>query len=286
MDYKRIDFDQELNNGPQTYNETLGKWWQSRSSDSAHTYAYRRIAEHISSFFARPPQRIIDYACGAGHMLTRLSRSFPDSRLAGIDRSSFLLKLAKKRLRQLGKDWPRRVELIETELPDFSLPQGQADLVIFVFPNIVPNPDNDQPYEENGFHHKADAAVAKHLAWAREPDPEEETVEDDSETVYDSMLTDKVISRNLRGLLKKGGICVRAHYANAPRDELSRLVRQRLAFEEGSLDEPVSAHRAERLFAFLGSTYFRSKVTEDVYHQTRDESDKRGGYLLTTLLAV
>ena len=116
--------------------------------------------------------------------------------------------------------------------PDFSLPGGKADALLFVFPNIVPPEEPEE--EDDDLHHTDDLAVAEYLAQAREPDPEEETVEDDEETLSDSLLTDHVISRNLRGLLKKGGVCVRADYANAPRNELTELVQQRLAFQEAS----------------------------------------------------
>ncbi len=211
MDYRKIDFDQELDTGPKTYNKTLGKWWLNQSKNRTHGHAYRKIAEHMSSFFGHPPKRIIDYGCGAGHMLTRLYHRFPNSRFTGIDGSSLMLEVASKRLQYLGRGWKQRVELIETELPDFSLPGGKADALLFVFPNIVPPEDPEE--EDDDLHHADDLAVAEYLAQAREPDPEEETVDDDEETLSDSLLTDNVISRNLRGLLKKGGVCVRADYA-------------------------------------------------------------------------
>jgi hypothetical protein len=184
----------------------------------------------------------------------------------------------------LGREWKQRVELIETELPDFSLTCSKADALLFVFPNIVPPEEEFE--DEDDLHDKNDLAVAEYLADAREPDPEDETVEDDDETLLDSLLTDNVISRNLRGLLKKGGVCLRADYANAPRNELTELVRQRLAFQESSLGETVNGLRATPLFTVVGSSYHRSKVLEDVYHQTRDETDKEGGYLITTLVAI
>ena len=133
--------------------------------------------------------------------------------------------------------------MIETNLPDFSLPRGQADVLLFVFPNIVPDPDLPDPEEEKDSHLPNDRDVADYLALAREPDPEEETVGDDPETLCDSLITDNLIARNLRRLLKKGGVCVRADYANAPRNELTKLVRQRLAFQEGSLQDPVNGFR-------------------------------------------
>jgi SAM-dependent methyltransferase len=284
MDFREIDFDHELDTGSETYNRALGQWWRNRSGDASHRYAYRKIADHMESFFSGVPERIVDYGCGSGNLLSRLYLRFPLSHLIGIDGSSLLLGMSRKRMRHLDKHWRDRVALVETELPDFSLPSGIADLLVFAFPNIVPDPDQEEFDEE--CLGPGDFSAAEYLSQAREPDPEEETVTDEPETVYDSLMTDRVISYNLRGLLRKGGICIRIEYANADRKELTDLVRQRLAFEEGSLDKAVNGQRAPQLFALLDSTYFRSKVIEDVYHQTGDEEDLEGGYHLTTLVAV
>lgn len=286
MDHKKIDFDQELASGLETYNRDLGEWWRSRSNDWAHGHAYRKVIQHIVDFLSVQPRQIIDYACGSGQILTRLAWHFPNSWIIGLDGSPLLLQLAEQRLQHMGKDRMDRVQLVETELPNFSLPKGQSDLLLFIFPNIVPDPANHEVYNQNGFNYDADTDVAHYLAHARESNPEDETVNDDPEDVYDSMITDKVISRNLRGLLRPGGICIRAHYANAPRDKLTELVKKRLAFEEGSLHTVVDGAQADQLFSLLDCKYFRSKVAEDVFHQTGDESDKEGGYLLTTLKAV
>ena len=284
MDYRKIDFDEEFEGGPETYNQALGSWWLQQSSDTAHAYAYRKIAEYTHTFLPSPPKRIIDYACGAGHMLARLYRLYPKSRILGIDGSSFLLDEAKERLEALGKEWQEQVEFLETRLPDFSLPAGRADLCLFIFPNIVPDPEDDM--EEEYEFWEGDLAAAEYLSKAREPDPEEETVEDDPETVYDSLLTDNIIARNLRSLLHKGGLCVRADYSNAPREELTELVQKRLAFEEGSLGVAVNGHRAKQYFKMVDCFYCRSSVLQDVYHQTQDEDDKEGGYIITTLKAL
>lgn len=284
MDYQEIDFDAELEAGPETYNQALGRWWLQRSRDTAHAYAYRKIADHIQSFLPSSPKRIVDYACGAGHMLSRLSRLYPKSHLLGVDGSSFLLQQARERLLGVGGDSHDRVDLIETRLPDFSLPAGRADLCLFIFPNIVPDPEED--VEEEYEFWPGDLAAAEYLSVARELDPEEETVEDDSETVYYSLITDNIIARNLRSLLRKGGLCVRADYSNAAREELTQLVGQRLAFEEGSLGVSVNGHRAKQFFKRVDCFYCRSTVLEDVYHQTRDEDDREGGYFVTILKAL
>ena len=84
-----------------------------------------------------------------------------------------MLEVAGKRLQYLGRGWKQRVELIETELPDFSLPGGKADALLFVFPNIVPPEEPEE--EDEDLHHSDDLAVAEYLGQAREPDPEEES---------------------------------------------------------------------------------------------------------------
>lgn len=284
MDYRKINFDAALNMGPEAYNRSVGRWWLKQSSNAVHAYAYRKIAQHINGFISLNPKRIVDYACGAGHMLWRLYWLYPESRLLGIDGSALLLKRARQRLQILGKDWKMRTDLVETYLPNFSLPTGLADLCLFVFPNIIPNGREENKTEHN--FSDSDLAVAKYLSEARESNPDEETVRDDPETVYDFLLNDNIVARNLRGLLRKGGVCLRADYSNAPRDELTRLVRERLAFEEGSLAVSVNGYRAKQLFKVVSCNYYRSRVLEDVYHQTKNADDKRGGYFITTLKAV
>ena len=284
MDYKKIDFDRELGGGKETYNHVLGDWWHNRSNNSSHQYAYLKIADHMKSFFSGIPNKIIDYGCGGGNLLNHLYQHFPTSSLTGIDGSSMLLKEASKQLQHLDEKWEQRVNLVETELPDFSLPLGKADLLVFAFPNIVPNP-NKYEFDED-FLKNEEFDVAEYLSKAHEPNPEDEPSNEDSETIYDSLMTDRIISYNLRGLLKRGGICTRVEYANSEREELTELAKQRLSFEEGSLQQPVDGYRLKPFFALLDSGYIESRVIEDVYHQTRDKDDKEGGYHLTTLYAL
>ena len=162
MNYEKIDFDTELNIGKETYNQTLGEWWHIRSTDRSHNYAYRKIADHIASLSEGSPKRIIDCCCGAGNILSRLYKRLPDAQLIGIDGSSFLLALARRRMRSLDKDWAQRVSFIETELPDFSLPLVLTDLVVFAFPNIVPDPTNHSRYDNNGYRHRKDSKIAQY----------------------------------------------------------------------------------------------------------------------------
>jgi len=90
----------------------------------------------------------------------------------------------------------------------------------------------------------------------------------------------------LRSLLRTGGLCLRAEYSNASREELTELVQHRQSFEEGTLSQEIQGIGPERLFSLGNSVYYRSQVILDVYHQTRDKSDREGGYFINILKAV
>jgi hypothetical protein len=104
--------------------------------------------------------------------------------------------------------------------------------------------------------------------------------------LFEGLMTDRVISRNLRHLLKRGGSCFKVDYANANRDELSPLTHKRSLFVEGALEETVRELRSEVFFRYVGNDFHKSQVILDVYHQTKDPSDKTGGYFTCEFKAV
>jgi hypothetical protein len=59
-----------------------------------------------------------------------------------------------------------------------------------------------------------------------------------------------------------------------------------ISYEEGSLDMELEGEKPRQWFRVSASSYFRSRVLEDVYQQTGDERDRRGGYLITVLRAI
>ncbi len=280
----KIEFDRELSRGIVAYNEQVGRWWFNQAANSIHGYAYRRIADFVCDSFSRSPDLIVDYACGSGNLLSKFARRFPTSRLMGLDGSSYLLGLARRRMTQLGKRALRKVTLVETLLPNFELPSAIADLALFAFPNIVPCSG-----QENGLRHlprlcAADFAVARELTCRRDPD--ETSNGADPQATYTTLLRDRLVSLNIRRLLKMGGLCMRVEYGNVRREELPELELLRTGFEEGSLDQRVNGKIPEQWFRVLASRYFRSGVMEDVYHQSQDESDRIGGYFITVLRAL
>jgi SAM-dependent methyltransferase len=282
-----VNFEKELTKGKSTYTGKVGDWWLEQCGNAAHQRAYRTIADRLRSAFGRrEPKLVVEYACGPGHLLTRLALRFPKSRIIGIDGSSKMLKMARTRLERLGGNAVDRVELVESRLPNFDLPRWGADAVVFAFPNICPSPQEQPYYDKHGSRHKLDRPVARLLGNAREKNPDWETVFDTPEETMTSLLDAKVVSRNLRGLIKRGGYCVRAEYGNAPRVELTQLVRMRLDFEAGAMDKAFRNKKPEAIFRRVRTTYHRSKVIEDVYHQTGDKDDKTGGFLLGLFTAI
>ncbi len=273
-----VNFDKEFEKGPKTYDQHVGKWWNDRAKDKAHKEAYENIAK-FAKRHVKHAKVIVDFACGGGEILAEVAKQFPKSSIIGIDGSEKFLESAKRRV-----DSPN-AHFVQSFLPNFSLPKEEADMVFFTFPNIVPDPDEQPYYDEHGYEDPKDDRVADYLSHAREDDPDDETVQDDPEDLKDTLLSNKVISRNLRQLVKKGGYVIRVEYANAPRDELTPLVEARTAFEEGSL-EVIKNKKPVQLFEKVKSQFFESDVILDVYHQTQDETDKEGGYFITLLKAI
>jgi SAM-dependent methyltransferase len=251
------------------YNDIYADWWRSRTTDRAHGRAYRNIAGFIRASLPREPRLIVDYACGAGQLLARLAPLFPHTRLVGLDGSEALLDLAATRLARLPKSRTAEITLACTLLP-MGRPFGEkAELVVYTFPNMMPlaeeAPGADLDREEH--------ETARRLIG----DPGEEA--DPALLEYG-----RSISRDLRRLLRRGGLCVRAEYADSRREEWEELILRQVEFEEGSLDLPEEGIRP--WFRVLASAFFRSRVMEDVYEQTGEDRDRSGGYLITVLRAV
>jgi SAM-dependent methyltransferase len=196
-----IRFDAELERGLASYEDVLGKWWLRQSRNGAHVRAYRRIARYIHDSFRRPLRRIIDYGCGTGALLSRLAWRYPRTALLGLDGSSFMLELARRRIARQGRACAARVRLLRTPLPSFALPAAEADLAVYAFPNIVP-----------------DAPGGSFLADAHRLTPAERYILDSlagerAACAREDLLRNRLIALDLRSLLKSGGYCVRVEYA-------------------------------------------------------------------------
>jgi SAM-dependent methyltransferase len=284
MQPEKIAFDRELSRGLVAYNEEVGYWWSHQTANSFHRYAHRNIAGFIHSSFSMHPGLIVDYACGAGNLLFRLHRHFPDSEIVGYDGSSLLLAMARGRLSRQRKTARQRIKFVETPLPNFELSRAIADLALFVFPNMVPCTAEEEESRWMYRLNPEDRRMAKVLA--ERYDSESARAEDDPKTICASLLRDRLISLNMRHLLKRNGMCIRVEYANVPRGQLTELELLRTGFEEGSLDQRVGGKVLDPWFRVVASRYHRSGVMEDVYHQSSDKNHKTGGYFITVLRAL
>jgi SAM-dependent methyltransferase len=296
-----MDFERLLARGHHSYNRKVGDWWREQAENGAHKRAYKNISQYLYEVCNnrnQEPAFIVDYACGDGAMLLQLAKRFSQARLIGLDGSQYMLELAEQRFYNCGLEaglckcsrfFDRRgprVRLVKTVLPNFHLPAGRADAVIYTFPNLTCSNQERKRYNRHGYNNRSDSKIAKMLSRFREMDPEEETEAVDPEECYDDLMTAKVISRNLRQLMKPGGILIRVDYANAPRDELTDLTQWRSLFTEGALDVPIQDCCTDQLFRYQDSSYRRSAVILDVYHQTGDPSDREGGYFSSVFKAV
>ncbi|MFC1585355.1 class I SAM-dependent methyltransferase [Fibrobacterota bacterium] len=297
----KINFENCLSRGHKSYDRKVGAWWCGQSRNSAHKRAYKNIAGYLGDHLNNGSGKtgfMVDYACGDGSFLCQLARRFPSARLVGLDGSEMMLEKARDRLRQSGVNAELcrgrdgfsargpRVRLVKTVLPNFSLPKGRADVAVFLFPNLTCSKKERPHYEKNGYKNRRDTKVAEMLARFREMDPEEEVAVMDPGELFDDLMTARVISRNLRQLLKKNGSLIRIEYANAPREELSELTNWRSLFTECALDVPIKDCSTEQQFRYLQSRYWRSSVILDVYHQSGDPTDQEGGYFCSLLQAI
>jgi len=268
-----------------SYNGKVGHWWLRHSLDSAHDRAYKKISDFVRDSYVREPGTIVDYACGSGNLISLLSLRFMNSKIIGLDGSLFMLGEALRRISLLPEECSKRISLIKTPLPNFTLLRGKADLVIFCFPNMVPFSDVEDFRSHRARLCVNDRNIARSLSFAAN-DGTNEVADEEPAANQSGLEQGRCISLNLRRMLVPGGICIRVEYATMQRHELSPLELSHVSFEEGSLDVAVEGRQPSQWFRLMASAYFRSRVLEDVYEQTGDERDRKGGYLITVLRAI
>ena len=275
----KINFEKELRTNFRGYNTTLTRWWGTRASIKSHCNAYRNIAKYVSKRIDPVPSLVIDYGCGNGRLLGALAIRLMETRFIGIDGSSAMLKTAKTYLRKEAPNLLNRIKLLKAPLPTKLLLGKRADLVTFTFPHIL---SNLYDLELNSFlefltYSEIENAVILSGSKGVEDVSKENTDEDPE--LLQSLLVSRVISNNLRSLVKRGCYCLRVELANARREEFPKVFQKRFSFQEGSLDKSLSNQSVQQPFELVRSEYHRSRVMEDAYEQTGDESDRKGGIL-------
>jgi hypothetical protein len=265
-----LDFDHELSHGVRAYNGKVGEWWSQKTSDAAHLSAYSCIADHVMAYTRTKKGLIIDYACGNGILIDLLRDRLGGHSFLGIDGAKSMLPRADS----ITHVWPQKatvsIQFLIANLPNWSLPAGEADVVLFSFPNIITGSREQARFERK---------FIQEMEMARSLCRGKHHKENAVEACYDGVFMNRVISTNLHHLLKKGGFCVRADYAQADRSELTEHDQLLTAYEEGSLGRP-------KLFRLVSSKYFQSQVILDVYEQTKDKDFKEGGYSINVLRAL
>ncbi|TAJ09106.1 MAG: class I SAM-dependent methyltransferase [Nitrospirae bacterium] len=270
-----IDFNQALAAGVRSYDRHVGRWWVQRTTSAAHAEAYANISSYVARQARKRSGLIVDYACGAGLLTKQLAQLLPRWRVLGIDGSRTMLRHAETWAGRMRKDRPGSLEWLYAKLPHFSLPVQAADIVVFAFPNIITGDIERRHFE---WLYRADSDEARFIA-AKQG-------KTGTDTLYDQLFMNRVIARNLRGLLRKGGLCVRVDYSQGDRHELTRQDRLATLFEEGSLNVGPPRLRSEPFFTLVRSCYYPSEVIRDVYEQTEDEDFLEGGYSVSLLKAL
>ena len=282
----KVDFEKELRTNFRGYNTTLTRWWNIRACNKSHCIAYRNIANYVTTHIDLIPSLVIDYGCGTGRLLGEIAVRFVDTKFIGIDGSSAMLKTAKTYLKNKAPDLLNRIKLLKAPLPIRLLLGKRADLVTFTFPHIL---SNLYDLDLNSFlEHLTYSEIENAVILAEDKGMEEvsnEYTEEDPDLLQ-SLLVNRVISKNLRSLVKRDGYCLRVELANAKREEFPEIFQKRFSFQEGSLDKSLSDQSIQQPFELVRSEYHRSKVMEDAYEQTGDESDRKGGYWISLLRAL
>jgi SAM-dependent methyltransferase len=282
----KVDFEKELRTNFRGYNTTLTRWWNIRACNKSHCIAYRNIANYVTTHVDLIPSLVIDYGCGTGRLLGEIAVRFVETKLIGIDGSSAMLKTAKTYLKNKAPDLLNRIKLLKAPLPNRLLLGKRADLVTFTFPHIL---SNLYDLDLNSFLELLTySEIENAMILAQDKGMEEVSNEynDGDPELLQSLLVNRVISKNLRSLVKRGGYCLRVELANARREEFPEIFQKRFSFQEGSLDKSLSDQSVQQPFELVRSEYHRSKVMEDAYEQTGDESDRKGGYWISLLRAL
>jgi SAM-dependent methyltransferase len=273
----QIDFTKKLASGFGAYNTNVGQWWVDQTRNAAHVAAYKNIANQVVQCAKKDSGLIIDYGCGTGLLMKRLVDLLPAWEFLGIDGSKVMLREAETWARAKRKGRPAPIELRRAQLPDFSVSSPKANIIVYTFPNIVAVPSERRQFEQL---FRKDRSLAGLLAMKQEGEGE------DVETLYDGLFMSRVVARNLRLLLQKGGLCVRVDYSQGDRHELKRFDQLSTRFEEGSLSAKQSHLKPQKFFRLLSSVYYPSAVILDVYEQTKDTDFLEGGYLVSILKAI
>jgi hypothetical protein len=292
-----VDFDKHLSRGDRAYNTKVGEWWRLKSEDRAHRNAYRMIAQTVQRYFRREkrkPKFIVDYASGNAMVLHELIKLFPDTNFIALDGSHKMLGIAKRILNETGidADWmePKdafsakgpQIRLVCTSLPENKTPSSKADAVLFLFPNLNSSSKGFEQIREKWIRDKAAETGARLFSKLQDENAKKQP---DPDSIYEELVLAAAVAENIRRLLKPKLYWFKADYSNAARIELQNTDQWQLLFSERAMDYQIGDEKKKGIFQLVENRYHRSAVIMDVFEQTRDPADKRGGYMITVFRA-
>ncbi len=259
------------------YEKILGRWWVEKANDDAHRRTYRHSVKWTRRKLDRVPASILDYACGAGHLLKRLRKAFPRADLIGYDGAAKLLEKAQKRL-----DDDPGLELVRKILPDLDDPRSPVDLTVLCLPHLLPF-DEGETVHAYADGHRAELRAAREVVDTMREEGLWEA-DDPVEWQVGNLIFERMVARHLRRLTHAGGHCVRIDYTEAAYHEIDDTYRDYIRFSQGACTS-VRGVRVPRFFTQTADTYRESAVISDVSDQT-EEYDGDGGYMIRLLKAV
>ncbi|MFW5751164.1 MAG: methyltransferase domain-containing protein [Planctomycetota bacterium] len=276
--HTREDLVRAMEAGAAGYVGDLGDWWALRAADALHAREFRRIVRWLVKQLPQSPARILDYACGTGHLMHHLRRVFPTAHLIGYDGAEPLLTIGRA---SFADD--KRAELRQKWLPDLADPCPPVDLSIVCFPHLLMSDDRSglRAYRQA---HRAEATAARRL-WEEMIDAEHwDPEEDDRAFRVGQTLFERMCARHCHRVTRPGGYCLRVGYAYSGLEEIDPVYLAYSRFSEG-WDHLCCGVVVDELFRLVASRYVESAVIDDVHAQTGDE-EEGGGYTLCLLQRI
>ena len=134
-------------------------------------------------------------------------------------------------LRKELPNFQKRIKLLHSTLPSNLALGKKADLITFAFPHILSKLYHLDLNSFLEFLTYSEIENAVILAEDKRVKINDENTDQDE--LLKSLLVNRIISKNIRSLLKRGASCIRAEFANASRQEFRNFFQKRYSFEEG-----------------------------------------------------
>lgn len=102
------------------------------------------------------PEKILEVGCGTGKNMAILHKKYPSAHITGVDISSSMLKIARKKFSQRSEN----ISLNEVYYDSKAFPKQQFDLILFSYSLSMMNPGWDTAIENAHYHLKENGFIA------------------------------------------------------------------------------------------------------------------------------